>query len=155
MREIRRAEERDIPEIARLLYEVHDVHATGRPDLFVKGSRKYTDEQLKELLQDEKRPVFLSLEEEKTLGYIFCVLKEETDPSHVPMKTLYVDDLCVEKEARGRNVGRELYEYACTYAKALGCYNLTLNVWALNDGAQHFYEKMGMKVQKIGMEIIF
>ena len=53
MREIRRAEERDIPEIARLLYEVHDVHATGRPDLFVKGSRKYTDEQLKELLQDE------------------------------------------------------------------------------------------------------
>ena len=109
------------------------MHATGRPDLFVKGSRKYTDEQLKELLQDEKRPV----------------------PSHVPMKTLYVDDLCVEKEARGRNVGRELYEYACAYAKALGCYNLTLNVWALNDGAQHFYEKMGMKVQKIGMEIIF
>ena len=49
----------------------------------------------------------------------------------------------------------ELYEYACAYAKALGCYNLTLNVWALNDGAQHFYEKMGMKVQKIGMEIIF
>ena len=86
MREVRRAEERDIPEIARLLYEVHDVHATGRPDLFVKGSRKYTDEQLKELLQDEKRPVFLSLEEEKTLGYIFCVLKEETDPSHVPMR---------------------------------------------------------------------
>ena len=131
------------------------MHATGRPDLFVKGSRKYTDEQLKELLQDEKRPVFLSWEEEKTLGYIFCVLKEATDPSHVPMKTLYVDDLCVEKEARGRNVGRELYEYACAYAKALGCYNLTLNVWALNDGAQHFYEKMGMKVQKIGMEIIF
>ena len=52
-------------------------------------------------------------------------------------------------------MGRELYEYACTYAKALGCYNLTLNVWALNDGAQHFYEKMGMKVQKIGMEIVF
>ncbi len=155
MREIRKAEERDIPEIVKLLYEVHEVHAAGRPDLFVKGARKYTDEQLKELLRDEKRPVFLSFEEGKVLGYIFCVLKEENDPSHVPMKTLYVDDLCVGKEARGQNVGRELYEYACAYAKALGCYNLTLNVWALNSGAQRFYEKMGMKVQKIGMEVIF
>ena len=39
---IRRAEEKDIPQIEELLYQVHKVHSDKRPDLFIPGSKKYT-----------------------------------------------------------------------------------------------------------------
>ena len=151
---VRRAKKSDIPEIARLLYQVHDLHATGRPDLFKKGMRKYDDARLAEILGEADRPVFVCAEGERLLGYAFCVIKTENDPSHMPIKTLYLDDLCVDGTARRRGVGKTLYDRVCAYAVEIGCHNLTLNVWACNPGALRFYEKMGMKVQKFGMETL-
>ena len=40
--QIRRAEKNDIPRVEEILYQVHDVHATARPDLFIKGKKKYS-----------------------------------------------------------------------------------------------------------------
>ena len=40
------------------------------------------------------------------------------------------------------------------YAKKNGFYNITLNVWECNPSARSFYDKMGMTVQKTGMEYI-
>jgi ribosomal protein S18 acetylase RimI-like enzyme len=71
------------------------------------------------------------------------------------IKTLYIDDICVDENARGKHVGKALYEYARDYAKSIGCNNLTLNVWEGNVPALHFYRSMGMHVQKTTMEIIF
>ena len=70
------------------------------------------------------------------------------------IKTLYIDDLCVDESARGLHIGKDLYEFVLDYAKDQGCYNVTLNVWADNVNAVRFYEKIGMRVQKIGMEKI-
>ena len=46
---IRRAENRDITQINNLLKQVCLVHHKGRPDLFKKGARKYSDDQLKQI----------------------------------------------------------------------------------------------------------
>ena len=70
------------------------------------------------------------------------------------IKTLYLDDFCVDETARGKHIGTSLYEYVLKYAKEQGCYNVTLNVWADNVNAVKFYEKIGLKIQKIGMEKI-
>ena len=51
-------------------------------------------------------------------------------------------------------MGKALYEYALEFAKSIGCYNVTLNVWAENKAALSFYEAMGLKVQRLGMEKI-
>ena len=45
-------------------------------------------------------------------------------------------------------------DYVKQQAKALGCYEVTLNVWAGNTSAEHFYEKMGMKTKERQMEYI-
>ena len=55
---------------------------------------------------------------------------------------------------RSEHIGRTLYEYVLDYAKRRGYYNVTLNVWADNTNALKFYEKLGMRTQKIGMEQI-
>jgi ribosomal protein S18 acetylase RimI-like enzyme len=70
------------------------------------------------------------------------------------IKTLYIDDLCVDEAVRGQHVGSTIYQHVLSYAKELGCYNVTLNVWACNENAMRFYEKCGLKVQKTGMETI-
>lgn len=70
------------------------------------------------------------------------------------IKTFYIDDLCIDENARGLHVGTEIYEYVTKYAKEIGCYNLTLNVWECNKNARKFYEKQGLVPQKTMMETI-
>ena len=52
------------------------------------------------------------------------------------------------------HVGKQLYNYVISWAKEHGYYNVTLNVWCLNESAMKFYESVGMKPYKIGMETL-
>lgn len=154
--EIRRAVEQDMPGINSLLYQVLMVHHNGRPDLFKAGGKKYTDEELKEILKDDDRPVFVAADDEgNVLGYVFCVFQQPLDSQILTdIRTLYIDDLCVDENLRGQHIGKKLYEYVLSFARQHQCYNVTLNVWACNESAAKFYEKCGLKPQKTGMEVI-
>lgn len=156
MAEIRRARECDMKDINRLLVQVNMVHHQGRPDLFRAGKKKYTDEQLRELIHDDSRPIFVAVDDqERVLGYAFCIFQQHLDDNILTdILTLYIDDLCVDEAVRGQNIGKSLYEAVLAFARESGCYNVTLNVWALNEGAMKFYEKCGLKPQKVGMETI-
>ena len=153
---IRRAEARDIPGILKLLVQVDMVHHNGRPDLFKGPATKYNAEELARIIEDDNTPVFVYISENETVvGHAFCIRKQVVGDSVLTdIKTLYVDDICVDEAARGQGVGKALYEHVKAFAKAEGFYNLTLNVWTCNPGAMKFYESMGMKPQKIGMETI-
>ena len=152
---IRRAQEEDIPVIDKLLFEVLKVHSDVRPDLFKAGTKKYTDEELKEILADDKTPVFVAEQDGGVVGYAFCVHQQLINNNNMTdIKTLYIDDLCVDEAARGMHIGKALYEYVVEYARAQGYYNVTLNVWADNVNAVKFYERIGLKIQKIGMEAV-
>ena len=152
---IRKATEKDIPKIIDLLKQVCLVHHNGRPDIFKVGT-KYSTEELKLILFDNNRPILVSVNENDTVqGYCFCILEEHINNSVLTnIKTLYIDDLCVDETLRGKGVGKELYEAAVNLAKETGCYNLTLNVWSCNQSAIKFYESLGLLPQKIGMETI-
>ena len=152
---IRLANEKDIEQINNLLYQVHKVHSDARPDLFKAGGKKYTDEELKEIIKDEEKPIFVYEADGKIEGYAFCILIDNTNENSLcDYKSLYIDDLCVDENCRGRGIGKILYDYVLEYAKKIGCYNLTLNVWEGNDSAMQFYKNIGLKIQKIGMEKI-
>ncbi len=150
---IRRAEPRDLAAVDRLLSQVLAIHAEIRPDLFIPGTRKYTDSELLTIFADERSPVFVAEDADGVQGYCFCQLQERRRLNNMPDgRELYIDDLCVDEAARGRQVGRQLYDYVCAYAKNLGCGAITLNVWEGNTAARAFYERMGMTVRKTVME---
>lgn len=153
---IRRATPNDTDGLLRLLSQVLEIHYEGRPDLFKAGAVKYTKEELITLLSDDLRPIYVAVnEEDVVLGYCFCIFKQEKNNNILTdIKTLYIDDLCVDESVRGQHVGSELYKFILELARREGCYNVTLNVWALNDSALSFYEGLGMSPQKIGMEQI-
>ena len=152
---IRFALEKDIPKIGELLLQVCLVHHNGRPDIFNVG-RKYSDIELKTMLKDEQRPILVSVDEnDEVMGYCFCIFQQHINNSVLSdIKTLYIDDLCVDESLRGKHIGKELYEAAVKFAKENDCYNLTLNVWSCNASAIKFYEAQGLLPQKIGMELI-
>lgn len=152
---IRRAVPDDIPALSELLRQVCNVHHEGRPDLFKPDGVKYTPAALTELIADDSRPIFVAEDEAGVAGYAFCVFKQHLNDTCVTdIKTLYIDDLCVDEARRGQHIGRQLYEFVLQFAKDSGCYNVTLNVWCCNPSAMRFYERCGLVPQKIGMETI-
>lgn len=153
--QIRRATEKDIPDIDRLLNQVNMVHHLIRPDLF-RVNRKYTDEQLMQMVHDNQKPIFAAVDDgDHLLGYCMTQFQQILgDTIRTEVKTLYIDDLCVDETVRGQHVGQKLYEYAKQFAKENGCYNITLHVWAGNDKAAGFYEKMGLVPQYTCLEQI-
>lgn len=152
---VRRAESGDLAVVNKLLYQVEDLHRVGRPDIFKPGEKKYTDEQLLQIFKSELTPVFVAVEGDAVLGYVFCIVQQTVGAKCIfDHKTLYIDDLCVDESARGKGVGKILYYYALDYARSIGCHNVTLHVWEKNPGARAFYEKMGMGVQQTTMEVV-
>ncbi len=152
---IDRATIKDQPDIERLLEQVCKVHADIRPDLFIEGKRKYTKEELAAIIEDDGRPIFVAHDDDGTLmGYCFTVTEEHRGFNDPPHRTLYIDDLCVDENTRGRHVGKKLYDYVTGWAKDHGFYNITLHVWEGNDSAKAFYESMGLKIQLYGMETV-
>lgn len=149
---IRRGEERDIPQLEKLLCQVHKVHAEARPDIFIPGAKKYSREELTTILSDDTRPVYVAEAGEALLGYVFCMFRRPGGANMQPAMTLYIDDLCVDQDCRGGGVGTKLYRYVTQVAREAGCGSVTLNVWACNPTALQFYRGLGLEVQKYGME---
>ena len=151
--EIRFAQTRDVPGILSLLRQVGRVHHEGRPDLFRSNAQKYGASQVIAMLDSSATPIFVAAEGEKVLGYGFCFVKTyENDPVMTDRTELYIDDLCVDENCRGKHIGAAIYDTICTYARQRRCGSVTLNVWCYNESAMKFYESLGLKPQKIGME---
>lgn len=152
---IRRANLNDIHSINRLMYQISQTHAKIRPDIFVANAKKYSDGELAELIEDFNRPCFVAVNEQgEVAGYVFCEGQKTRSAIQQPIKTLYIENFCVDKNARRQGVGTELYAYVKRFARAEKFYNVTLKVWANNDGAVKFYENLGMKPQQLTMEEI-
>ena len=151
---IRKASNKDIQRIIELLHQVNMVHYVIRPDLFKPHTTKYNEQELEAMFKDDSKPVFV-YDDGEVLGYAFCQVTEvKANLLLEDNKSMYIDDICVDEKARGKHVGKALYEYVRDYARSIGCHNITLNVWEGNNPAISFYKNMGMKVQKTTMEII-
>lgn len=151
---IRKARKTDVKRLIALLHQVNMVHHEIRPDLFKPHTTKYNEEELETLLSDENKPIFV-YDDGELWGYAFCQVSEVRDDILLhDIKSLYIDDICVDEAARGRHIGKALYDHVCDYARSIGCYNITLNVWEGNAPALSFYRNMGMKVLKTTMEVI-
>jgi len=151
---VRKADKGDINALIKLLYQADAVHNGIRPDLFKSNTPKYDVQELETIISDDSKPIFV-YDDGGVVGHAFCQLIEVRNHRLLQdIKTLYIDDICVDEAVRGKHIGKALFEYVRDYAKSIGCYNITLNVWKGNDSASAFYKSMGMKVQKTGMETI-
>lgn len=152
---IRLATVTDIPALMALLEQVRQVHYEVRPDLFQAQGTKFSPDQLEKLLADTQKPVFVYEVEGQILGHLFCIIEDKAGSDVLtPIKTLFIDDLCVDEKGRGQGIGQAFYAFARDYAKQQGCHNVTLHAFNDNVQALKFYEKLGMKPMYTQMEEI-
>lgn len=143
-----------IEQILKLLLQVHKVHSDNRDDLFVVNEKKYTKEELKEIIDNDNTPVYVYVKDNKVLGYVFINYLQITSHSLKNIKTMYIDDFCVDKDYKRKGIGSKLFEFTENLAKKEKCYNITLNVYEFNQEAKLFYESLKMKKLKTYMEKI-
>lgn len=151
---IRKALPEDLHAVNRLLEQVLRIHHDGRPDLFNAQGKKYTDRELLEIFANPGTPVFVYEDDGRVVGYAFCAIESTGSGSLKPHKSLYLDDLCVDRSARGRHIGKALFDHVCQFAKTQGCYNITLHVWQCNPSARAFYDALGLQPQFTSMEMV-
>ena len=125
------ANENDIDSILDLLSQVLELHYNLRPDLFIKGKTKYDKSTLESMLNDINKPIYVAIENDKLIGYCFCIIKE-----------------CI----LDKHIGRIILDYVKDEAKKMNIEFITLNVWEGNDSARAFYEHNGFKIRKTEME---
>ncbi len=84
--------------------------------------QKYTVCELAELLKQEDKPIYVAVDEDDVcMGYAFCQLREQPFSTNmVSFKSLFIDDLCVDKQARGQHIGESLFEYVKAAGKSAG-----------------------------------
>lgn len=144
----------DIEQIENLLYQVHKVHSDARADLFITGKKKYNKKELVKIINNENTPIFVYKDDDIILGYAFIIYKIENADSLVKIKTMYVDDFCVDENYKHQGIGTKLFDFLKDEARKQNCYNITLNVYSFNKAAKAFYEKQQLKELKTYMELI-
>ena len=145
---VRVAKPADSKEIYSLLRIIADLHRNGRPDMFPDLVSKYSVEEIELRLLKENHGVFVAVDDNCVVGYVFCDIIKEGNGF-----TLYVDDLCVKSNSRKKGIGRALMDKAVEYGKESKCNQLMLNVWEFNSSAVEFYEKYGLTTRTRHMEM--
>ncbi|MBE6692250.1 MAG: GNAT family N-acetyltransferase [Ruminococcaceae bacterium] len=145
---VRAAKPEDANEVYNLLRIIADLHRNGRPDMFPDLISKYTVEELELRFLNDNHGVFVAVNDNRVLGYVFCDIIKEGNGF-----TLYVDDLCVSPRARKNGIGHMLMDKAVEYGRKSNCSQLMLNVWEFNSSAVDFYEKYGLTTRTRHMEM--
>ena len=151
---IRFAEEKDIARINELLVQIGGIHHKARPDIFNPATPKFSADDLKEIFESPTKYVFVAVDESDVVqGHLFCHIRESDGQGVIAkIKTLWIEDLCVDESVRSKGVGTLLFDAAEKFAKEQQCGSITLNVWNFNEGAMAFYEKNGMSIQRYTLE---
>ena len=151
---IKKKKKEDRKQIIPLLEQVSRLHIKRRADIFKTKKYQDIDKYALELISNKEKITFVAEQENKILGIIVLKIKEVKN--HINLKdskTLWVDELCVNKENRGEGIGKQLINKAKEIAKELNCIRLELNCWEMNKEATAFYEKQGMQTQRRIMEL--
>jgi ribosomal protein S18 acetylase RimI-like enzyme len=143
---IRRARATDWPEARALLGEADALHARLAPSYFRKGARAEAD--WRKLVGAFDVGVFVC-EGEPGQGLvgvaIVRVYDTPHDPTMVPLRRAHVETLVVGAAHRRRGLGAKLMDEVAAWARRQGAAELVLTVWAGNDAAQAFYERLGYR----------
>ena len=144
--EIRDMESKDYPEIDRLMKELHELHVKGRPDLYTELEHPYSREEFEKIVSDPE--IIAILAEEKSVVIGLCIGTLRKKSGMVEMKTMYIEDLIVDRNFWGKGIASQLYEEMEERGRNTGAKRLDLMVWEFNNDAKRFYEKQGMRPQR-------
>jgi len=151
---IRKATEKDYPELAKLYDELNTLHSKALPHLFVKLSKTPQDmAYIRSILKSKDAILFIAQSGEEIIGFIEAVVMQPPDhPEAVKRNYAYINDICVKMEYRRSAIGKKLVETVEKWAIESGLSEIQLNVWDFNKRGMAFFENSGFKPLRHIME---
>ena len=151
---IRRIKEDDYNLLKELVYQVHELHYTNRPDIYLDGN-PLPKEYFENILKNENN-INLVYEENNTIKGLLLAEKKENNKISIARerKIYFINDIVIDKKYRRQGIGKKLYNYLLELSKKEGLDAVELNVWAFNKRAIKFYSSLGMSVKNMKLEKI-
>ena len=151
---IRKATLADYEGAAALEQSVYLLHYENRKDFLRWRTEPLPRDRFAEQL--EQVTYLVAEEEGRLLGQAIAYKRGYKDhPVFNDMEWLEIDDISVAPDAQGKGVGKTLFEAMKQEALGMGLHHIELTVWAFNQKAYGFYEKMGMRSRIDRLEIDF
>jgi GNAT superfamily N-acetyltransferase len=132
---IRKATKKDSNDVIRLIKELADFEKLDPPD------RKATKNLVKDIYKKNSPIKVLVAEHKKQLiGYAFYFYTYST---FLAKKTLYLEDIYVSNNFRGKGTGKIFFDEIIKKAKKNKCGRMEWHVLDWNENAIKFYKKLG------------
>lgn len=150
---IRNAQIEDVNKISELMLQVAKIHSNARKDIFKEKSIEEIKTEFNNRINN-KENILVAEENNNIYGVIVYKIKEVKE--HINLKdrtTLYIDELVVDEKVRKMGIGKNLFSEVKKIAKEKNYDAVDLNCWNFNESAIQFYEKCGMNIQRLIMEI--
>ena len=130
--------------------QVHAMHVDWRPDIYEMTEELFSAQRVEEAIR--QRRLYVAKLNDRVVGYTAVKICSYDWPGVVPRKVMFIDEIAVEENCRGRGIGTAMREGIHALAKAFGCTDLQLGVYPQNDDAVAFYQKCGFTIRSIDMQ---
>lgn len=151
---IRKVVEKDYEDLKKLVYQVHELHYSNRPDIYVDGN-PLPLEYFTEVLNNATAFNYVYVEDNKICGLLMATKKNNRAiPISKQRTTYFIEDIVVDKNSRRKGIGKKLYYFLKEQASKENIDAIELNVWSFNESAIKFYESLGMTVKNMKLEQI-
>ena len=142
---------KDRVEVERLARQVHAMHIAWRPDIYRMPEELFPEEQFLGLIA--RRELYVAKLSGAIVGYAQTAARSVDSPQQQKRKVFLISQFCVDEFFRGHGIGTQMMQELQILAKAFGCTDLMLSVYPQNDAAVSFYQKCGMMIQNINMQM--
>ena len=156
MLSIRQATIDDAQTIATLNMAVQQLHHQARPGDFKPPSDSADMvKHYQEILQSPNDRILIGEVDGQAVGYVYVRLfRFPENPFTYAVDAVYIDQMSVHHDHRGKGYGRQLVEAVIDLARREDISRVTLNVWLFNVEAIGFYEKLGFSAMSQAMELM-
>lgn len=143
---IRKAEKEDYKEVDSLMQQLHKIHVSARPDLYVDMKHPYSLCEFEDIVKNDETISYVAEEDDSIVG--LCIASMRNRSNMVEMRIAYLDDMVVDSRYQRQGIAKKLFYTVEVEAKRLGATRLDLMVWEFNESAITLYKSLGMTPQR-------
>ncbi len=149
------ANEDHLDDLVLLNIEVQNLHVGFEPEIFKLPDREEIKQFFNAALQDKNREIFICCDGQRPVGFILIQIGGHEDHAFCnAQRWLYIEQIGVTKEFRGKGAGKMLIEKAKDCAKKHDINRIMLDVWSVNENAKAFFRRQGFATFNERMRIV-
>ena len=137
--------------IDQIAKQIHALHVAWRPDIYEMPQQMFSTERFSNAISH--RQLYAAKVGKQVLGYVLLKIRDYDWPGVVKRKVMIVDEFGVAEGWRGQGIGTHMMDDVKVLARAFGCTDLQLGVYPQNDDAVAFYQKCGLMIRSIEMQM--